>query len=97
MYNVNSVAIIANEDATINDDKYSTSKNPLTRLYYRLHILNVVVSDVKKHRCQGLVNGVFRSLYFKLDLLGRCNYMLIIFKVENTFYFSWQRNYKIDV
>jgi hypothetical protein len=49
------VDIIASADATVDDDKYLTSKNPSTRLYYRLHIWNVGVSDVKKHRCQGLV------------------------------------------
>ena len=77
--------IIASADVTIDDDKYSTSKNPSTGLYYRLHILNAGVSDVKKDRCQGLVNGVSRAFYLKLDLLGRCNYILIIFKVRNIF------------
>jgi hypothetical protein len=28
--------------------KYSVSKNPSTGLYYRLHILNVGVSDLKE-------------------------------------------------
>ena len=77
--------IIASADATIDDDKYSTSKNPSTGLYYRLHILNVGVSDVKTYRCQGLVNGVSRAFYLKLDLLGRCNYIFIIFKVRSIF------------
>jgi hypothetical protein len=79
------VDIIASADATIDDDKYSTSKNPSTGLYYRLHILNVGVYDVKKYRCQGLVNGVSRAFYLKLDLLGRCSYIFIIFKVRSIF------------
>ena len=90
--------IIASADVTIDDDKYSTSKNPSTGLYYRLHILNAGVSDVKKYRCQGLVNGVSRAFYLKLDLLGRCNYILVIFKVRSIFDNSWQfSNYECDV
>ena len=53
--------------------KYSTSKIPSTKLYYRLHILNVGVSDVKKYRCEGVIaiNGWIKSFYLKLDLIGR--------------------------
>ena len=61
--------------------KYSVSKNPLTGLYYRLHILNVEVSDLKTHRCQTNVNGMNQNFYLKLDFLGRCNYTLVIFKM----------------
>jgi hypothetical protein len=83
VYDVGSVNIIANDDVTINDDKHSISKNPWTGLHYRLHILNVGVSDLKQYRCEGLVNDVSRIFYLMLDLLGSCNYMLVIFKVEN--------------
>ena len=61
--------------------KYSVSKNPLTGLYYRLHILNVGVSDLKTYRCQTNVNGMNQNFYLKLDFLGRCNYTLVIFKM----------------
>ena len=88
MYDVGSVNIIANDDVTINDDKHSISKNPSTGLHYRLHILNVGVSDLKQYRCEGLVNGVSRIFNLKLDLLGRRNYMLVIFKVENKVLFQ---------
>jgi hypothetical protein len=49
---------VAGGDTTIDSSKYSVSKNPLTGLYYRLHILNVGMSDLKKHRCQTNVNGI---------------------------------------
>ena len=61
---------IADAGDTINVSKYSTSKNPSTELYYRLHILNVGMSDVKKYRCQAVVNGVIQYFYLQLDLLG---------------------------
>ena len=51
--------------------RYTTSKNPSTGLYYRLHILNVRMSDVEKYRCNGLVNGVIQLFYLQLNLLGR--------------------------
>ena len=88
MYDVGCVNIIANDDVTINDDKYSTSKNPSTGLYYRLYILTVGVSDLKQYRCEELVNGVSRIFYLKLDFLGRCNYMLVIVKVESKVLFQ---------
>ena len=56
----------------INGSKYSTSKIPSTELYYKLHILNVGVSDVKKNRCEAVVNGRIQLFYLKLDLIGRC-------------------------
>jgi hypothetical protein len=38
----------------------------------RTVILNVGMSDVKMHRCEGVVSAVVQQLYLKLDLLGRC-------------------------
>ena len=63
---------IAFDGDVIDRSKYSVSKNPLTGLYYRLHIQNVGVSDVKKYRCEGIVNAVIQQFYLELDLLGRC-------------------------
>jgi hypothetical protein len=76
----------------IDGSKYSVSNNPSTGLNYRLHILNVGVSDLKKYRCSGLDNGVYRAFYLKLDILGRCTDMLVTSKVENKFYFRWEYN-----
>ena len=50
--------------------RYTTSKNLSTGLYYRLHILNVGVSDLKKYRCSGNVNGVIQYFYLQLILIG---------------------------
>ena len=74
---------VAGGDTTIDSSKYSVSKNPLTELYYRLHILNVGMSDLKKYRCLTNVNGIIKNFYLKLDLLGTCtcNYTLVIFKM----------------
>ena len=72
MYNGGRWDIIASGVDTIDNSKYSTSKNPSTGLYYILHILNVEVSDLKKHKCNGIINGVIQSFYLQLDLLGRC-------------------------
>ena len=72
---------VAGGDTTIDSSKYSVSKNTLTELYYRLHILNVGMSNLKKYRCQTNVNGIIKNFYLKLDLLGRCNYTLVIFKM----------------
>ena len=79
VYNVDSVDIIAAGGLTIDNSKYNVSKNPLTGLYYKLHILNVGDSDLKKYRCQGLV----QQFYLQLILFGRCNYILVSFKVGN--------------
>ena len=76
MYNGGSSQTVANDHLTKNDTKYSTSKNPSTGLYYRLHILNVGVSDVKEYRC----SGVLKTFYLKLDLSGKCTITLVIFK-----------------
>ena len=90
MHNSDSVDIIADGGAVIDNSKYSTSKNSLTGLYYRLHILNVGVSDVKKYRCEGNVNGRIKFFYLQLYLLGRRNYALIILKVGDIFFSCWQ-------
>ena len=65
MYNGGNVDIIAIGADTIDDSKYSVSKNPSTGLYYRLHILTVGASDVKKHRCNGLDNGGIQTICLK--------------------------------
>ena len=59
--------------------KYKVSTNP-AGLYYRLHILDVEMSDIKKYRCSRLVNAVEQQFYLKLELLGRC-YIMVIFNV----------------
>ena len=74
VYNAGSVDIIAAGGDVIDNSKYSTSKNPSTGLYYRIHILNVGVSDVKKYRCRGSNNGMIINFYLQLILLGRCNH-----------------------
>ena len=80
MHNGGSADIIASGADTIDDSKYSTSKNPSTGLYYRLHILNVEVSDLKKYRCEGNVNGGIQNFYLQLILIGTCNYTSVISK-----------------
>ena len=98
VYNGDNVNIIANRFDVIDSSKYSVSRNPLTELYYRLHILNVGVSDVKKYRCQESNNGMILNFYTKLDFLSRYIYTLVIFIVRNIFYFSWRfGNYECDV
>ena len=83
VHNAGSWDNVAGDDVNINDDTYSNSKNPPTALYYRLHILNVNVgvSDVKKYKCETSINGDVQSLYVQLTFIGRCNYILVIFKV----------------
>jgi hypothetical protein len=98
VFNGDSVNIIASGSDVIDISKYSVSKNPSTGLYYRLRILNVVVSDIQKYKCQGLVNGVNQYFYIQLDFLGRYIYTLVIFIVRSIFYFSWRfGNYECDV
>ena len=70
VYNGGSVDIVANEAITIDDSKYSVSKNSSSGRYYRLNIKNVEASDAKKYSC----SGVTKTFYLQLDLLGRCNY-----------------------
>ena len=67
--------IIASAADTIDSSKYSTSTYLSTGLYYRLHILNVEVSDVKKYECDGIINGDVQSFYVQLKFIGRCNYI----------------------
>jgi len=77
VYYGGTVRTVAINDDAIDDSKYSVSKNPSTGLYYRLDILNVGVTDIKKYRCQRLVNGVNQYFYIQLDFLGGCSYTLI--------------------
>jgi hypothetical protein len=79
VYNGGNVNIIASGNDINAKSKYKVSTNP-AGLYYRLHILNVGMSDVKKYRCNALVNGVNQEFFLKLDLLGRC-YIMVIFNV----------------
>jgi hypothetical protein len=79
VYNGNTWVLIASRADVIEDSKYSTSKNPSTGLYYRLHIMKVGVSDLKKYQCSGAVDGRVQSFFLQLILIGRCNYILAIF------------------
>ena len=83
MYNGDSVSTLAIGADVTDNSKYLTSKNPLTGQYYRLHILNVGVSDVKKYRCQAYINGMIPRFYLQLILLGRCNNTSVVSKVSN--------------
>ena len=76
VHNGRSAYIVASKGDVIDSSKYSTSKNPPTGLYYRLHIKNVAVSDVNKYRCSSVVNGVIQSFYLQLIHIGMCNYTL---------------------
>ena len=78
MYTGGSVITVACGADTVDGCKYSVSMNPSTGLYYRLHILNIGVSDIKKHICTA---SNFQDFYIKLDVLGRYNYSLVILKV----------------
>ena len=73
MYNGGRWNAIADGGDVIDSSKYSVSTNPSIGLYYRLHILNVGVSDLKMYNCEGIANERIKSFYFKLDLLGMCN------------------------
>jgi len=77
VYDGGSVTTVAIDGDAIDDSKYSVSKNPSTGLYYRLRILNVGVSDLKKYRCQRLVNGFNQYFYIQLYILGGCSYISI--------------------
>ena len=90
--------LIANGGDIVDESKHSVSKNPTTNLYYRLLIKNVGLSDLKKYRCQGKnVNDVLQTFYSKLDFIGRCNYILVIFKVENIFYCCLLKKDKLPI
>jgi hypothetical protein len=73
VYNGGLWDIVASSGDVIDSSKYSVSKNPLTGLYYRLHILNVVVSDL--YKCEAVVNEVIQDFYLQLIFIGMCNYM----------------------
>jgi hypothetical protein len=81
VYNGGILYIIAS-GADIINDKYSTSKNPSTGLYYRLHILKVGVSDETKYGCEAGINGVLQNFYLQLILIGMCNYILVVSNVR---------------
>ena len=69
--------------------KYNVSTNS-AGLYYRLHILNVGVSDVKKYACEAVSDGVIQTFFLKLDLLGRCNPMVLFNVVKHRLYDCWK-------
>jgi hypothetical protein len=81
VYNGGSVITVASGADTIDCSKYSVSRTPSTGQYYRLHILNVGVSDIEKHRCQA---SIFQNFYIQLDILGRYTYSFFILKVGKT-------------
>ena len=89
MYNDGSWNTIAIAFDIADKSKYNVSTNS-AGLYYRLHILNVGVSDVKKYRREAVVNGVIQNFYLKLDLLGRCNPMVIFNVVKHRLYDCWK-------
>ena len=76
-------SIIANEGDVTDSSKYSTSKNSSTGLYYRLHILDVKVSDIKKHRCEAVISGEIQTFFLQLILIGRCYCILVICKCRS--------------
>ena len=82
MYKCGKWHIIASGGDVTDSSKYSVSTNPSGQ-YYILQILNVGVSDVKKYKCEAVINGDVQSFYLQLNLIGRCNYTLGIFKVED--------------
>ena len=45
------------------------------------------MSDLKKHMCEGVVNGVIENFYLQLIHIGKSNYILVIFKVRDIFSF----------
>jgi hypothetical protein len=95
VHNGGSWDIIASAADVIDNSKYLTSKNPSTGLYYRLHILNVGVSDVTKYRCSGVVNDMYQNIYLQLILLGRCNYTSEVSKENRRFYCCWCLEYSV--
>ena len=48
------ITVASGADA-VDGSKYSVSKNPSTGLYYRLHILNVGVSDLTNYNVVDLL------------------------------------------
>jgi len=88
---------IASGGDVTDSSKYSVYKNPSTGLYYKLHILNIGVSDLKKYRCETVVNGGIHHFYLKLDLLSRYNYILGNFKVGTSFFLLVVLNYLLKL
>ena len=82
MYKGGKWDIIASGGTVTDSSKYSVSKNPSGQ-YYILHILHVGVSDVKKYKCERNVNEEIKAFFLQLNLIGRCNYALGTFKVED--------------
>jgi hypothetical protein len=80
VHNGGSVDIIESGAHVIDNSKYLTSTNPSTGLYYRLHLLNVGVSDVKQYRCQAY-NEMIQIFYLQLILLDSYNYTSVVSKV----------------
>ena len=76
MYNGEQVKAVAAGSSVTDGTKHSVSTNPATGLYYKLHVKNVDMSDLKTYRCQAGVDLLF---YLMLVLLGMCNYLLVIF------------------
>jgi hypothetical protein len=79
VYDASKWNTIASRGDVTDTSKYSISKNSSTELYYRLQILNVVMSDLKKYKCSGAADGRVQDFYLQLILIGRCNYILAIF------------------
>jgi hypothetical protein len=65
-----SVNVIASGNDINDKSKYSVYTNPSTGLYYRLHILNVRLSDLRTYVCQAVANGVVQYFYLQLILIG---------------------------
>ena len=82
VYNGDSWAVVASGGDVIDSSKNSVYTNPSNGLYYRFHILNVGAADLKKYRCQAVVNGVIECFYIKLYFLSRYIYTLVIFIVR---------------
>jgi hypothetical protein len=63
VYNGGSLDIVANEAITIDDSKYSVSKNSSSGKYYRLNIKNVEASDAKKYKCSGINKAFYLQIH----------------------------------
>ena len=81
----NTIAVVTD---IIDKSKYNVSTNS-EGLYYRLHILNVGVSDVKKYSCEAVVNGVIQNFYLQLILICMCNYILVVSNVGEHLFSCW--------
>ena len=83
------IIAVALDIADIYKSKCNVSTNS-AGLYYRLHILNVGVSDVQKYKCEAVRGGKIQNFFLKLDLLGRCNPMVIFNVVKHRLYDCWK-------